>query len=30
MKNVEKAELQYEQIYNSLGDFISGKSNEER
>ena len=30
MKNVEKSELQYEQIYNSLGDFISGKSNEER
>ena len=29
MKDIEKAELQYEQIYNSLGDFISGKSREE-
>jgi superfamily II DNA or RNA helicase len=28
--NVEKAELQYEQIYNSIGDFISGKSFGER
>jgi superfamily II DNA or RNA helicase len=28
--NVEKAELQYEQIYNSIGDFISGKRCEER
>jgi superfamily II DNA or RNA helicase len=28
--DVEKAELQYEQIYNSLGDFISGKSFDER
>jgi superfamily II DNA or RNA helicase len=30
MTDVEKAELQYERIYNSLGDFISGKSCEER
>jgi recombinational DNA repair protein RecT len=30
MTDVDKAELQYEQIYNSLGDFISGKSCEER
>ena len=28
-EDIEKAELQYEQIYNSIGKFISGKSNEE-
>jgi superfamily II DNA or RNA helicase len=30
MTDVEKAELQYEQIYNSLNDFISYKNCEER
>ena len=29
IEDVEKAELQYEQIYDRLGKFISGKSNEE-
>jgi len=29
VEDIEKAELQYEQIYNRFGEFISGKSNEE-
>lgn len=29
VEDIEKAELQYEQIYDRFGEFISGKSNEE-